>query len=50
MSAKKKKWNTSVKVEQKKISRTANGQMRHNSVRKVLDMAPNTKVLKLLLI
>lgn len=33
----KKKWNSSSKLENKTVSHTANGQMKHNSVRKVLN-------------
>lgn len=43
-SAKKRNWNSSVKVDNKKISHTANGQMKHDSVRKVLNFQPKPKV------
>ncbi|XP_059057070.1 uncharacterized protein LOC131850740 [Achroia grisella] len=42
-STKKKKWNSSIKVE-RKISHTADGQLRDNPVRKVLDFQPKPKV------
>ncbi|XP_004930375.1 uncharacterized protein LOC101742849 [Bombyx mori] len=42
-SAKKRNWNSSVKVDNKKISHTANGQMKHDSVRKVLNFQPKPK-------
>lgn len=44
MSTKKKGWNSSVKVINKTKSHTSNGQMKHNSVRKVLSFQPKSKV------
>ncbi|KAJ8725884.1 hypothetical protein PYW08_004067 [Mythimna loreyi] len=41
-SAKKKNWNSSVKVD-KTVSHTANGKMKHNPVRKVLNFQPKPK-------
>ncbi|CAH2086118.1 unnamed protein product [Euphydryas editha] len=42
-SMKKRNWNSSVKVENKSKSHTANGQMKYNSVRKVLNFQPKAK-------
>ncbi|KAG6449438.1 hypothetical protein O3G_MSEX006085 [Manduca sexta] len=42
-SVKKKIWNSSVKVECKKISHTAEGKMKHNPVRKVLNFQPKPR-------
>ncbi|XP_028173641.1 uncharacterized protein LOC114362428 [Ostrinia furnacalis] len=42
-SNKKKNWNSSVKVD-KKVSHTADGQLKNNPVRKVLNFQPKTKV------
>ncbi|CAK1581538.1 unnamed protein product [Parnassius mnemosyne] len=41
-SVKKKNWNSSVKVD-KTISHTANGQLKHNHVRKMLNYSPKLK-------
>ncbi|CAH0604929.1 unnamed protein product [Chrysodeixis includens] len=41
-TSKKKIWNSSVKVD-KTVSHTANGQMKHNPVRKVLNFQPKSK-------
>lgn len=48
-SAKKKNWNSSVKVD-KTISHTANGQLKNNPVRKVLNFQPKNKVHKICLL
>ncbi|KOB74158.1 Glycosyltransferase [Operophtera brumata] len=37
----KKRWNSSCKPENKFVRHTANGQMKHNSVRKVLNFQPH---------
>ncbi|KAJ2952858.1 hypothetical protein O0L34_g7223 [Tuta absoluta] len=42
-SAKKKGWNSSVKVEKKIISHTADGQLKNHSVRKVLNFQPKPR-------
>lgn len=47
-SARKKNWNSSVKVD-KTISHTANGKMKLNPVRKVLNFQPKPKVREFIL-
>lgn len=43
-SMKKRNWNSSVKVENKSKSHTADGQLKYKSVRKVLNFQPKAKV------